>query len=270
MTLLPLPFHPVYGPVDSWRFGRSLGIDLIGPVTTCSFNCVYCQLGEVQERCTLRQVFVSTEQVMAYLRSYQPWDPFDVVTISGSGEPTLAQNLGEVIRALRAQTHHPVVVLSNGTLLRDQGVRLELALADQVAVKLDGITPAQVARVNRPLEDFNLEEILLGLELFRQEYAGHLALQTMILSPWLEQEESAYIQLLQRVQPNEVQLNIPSRPRVLSRQIWARGNHPPLGTQTHGLRKLNCVHQGVLTDFADRIRSATGIHVRCAPLGPES
>ncbi|NJK64185.1 MAG: hypothetical protein HC921_17185 [Synechococcaceae cyanobacterium SM2_3_1] len=175
-----------------------------------------------------------------------------------------------MITALRDQTQHPVVVLSNGTLLPDEKVRQELVLADQVAVKLDGITSAQVERVNRPLEAFNLEEILLGLYLFRQEYAQHLALQTMILTPWSEQEEAAYIQLLLRLQPDEVQLNIPSRPRVLSRQLWARGNQPPLGRQTHGLRKLNCVNQEVLTDFADRIRSATGIHVRCAPRGQET
>jgi wyosine [tRNA(Phe)-imidazoG37] synthetase (radical SAM superfamily) len=207
---------------------------------------------------------------MDHLRAYQPWEPFDVVTISGSGEPTLAANLGEVITALRDQTQHPVVVLSNGTLLQDEEVRQELVLADQVAVKLDGITSAQVERVNRPLENFDLEQILRGLDLFRQEYAGHLGLQTMILTLWSDAEKSAYIEMLKRVQPDEVQLNIPSRPRVLSRQIWARGNQPPLGTQTHGLRKLNCVNQDVLTNFADRIQSATGIHVRCAPSGQES
>lgn len=35
----------VYGPVPSWRFGRSLGIDVIAPPTKCTFNCIYCQLG---------------------------------------------------------------------------------------------------------------------------------------------------------------------------------------------------------------------------------
>ncbi|MGK7944070.1 MAG: radical SAM protein, partial [Microcystaceae cyanobacterium] len=39
-------FLTVYGPVTSWRYGRSLGIDPIGSLSTCSFNCVYCQLGE--------------------------------------------------------------------------------------------------------------------------------------------------------------------------------------------------------------------------------
>lgn len=36
----------VYGPVPSWRLGRSLGIDALLPPKKCTFNCVYCQLGK--------------------------------------------------------------------------------------------------------------------------------------------------------------------------------------------------------------------------------
>ncbi len=36
----------IYGPVPSWRLGKSLGIDLLSTQgKTCSFDCVYCQLG---------------------------------------------------------------------------------------------------------------------------------------------------------------------------------------------------------------------------------
>jgi wyosine [tRNA(Phe)-imidazoG37] synthetase (radical SAM superfamily) len=34
----------VYGPVPSRRLGRSLGVDLV-PFKTCSYDCIYCQLG---------------------------------------------------------------------------------------------------------------------------------------------------------------------------------------------------------------------------------
>ena len=37
----------IYGPVDSWRFGKSLGVDLIVQTSICSYNCVYCQLGSI-------------------------------------------------------------------------------------------------------------------------------------------------------------------------------------------------------------------------------
>ena len=83
----------IYGPVDSWRFGRSLGVDLILVSSVCSFNCVYCQLGNIQEITAGRRLFVPTERVMEDLRA-SDWRGSDIVTFSGSGEPTLALNLG--------------------------------------------------------------------------------------------------------------------------------------------------------------------------------
>ncbi len=37
-------FKHVFGPVPSRRLGRSLGVDLV-PFKTCSYDCIYCQLG---------------------------------------------------------------------------------------------------------------------------------------------------------------------------------------------------------------------------------
>ena len=74
---LATPTAAVYGPVQSWRFGRwrsllehkSLGIDPIGAVSTCSFNCVYCQLGEIQVSSCDRRIFVPTAQIRQELES---------------------------------------------------------------------------------------------------------------------------------------------------------------------------------------------------------
>ena len=104
-------FTSVYGPVSSWRFGRSLGIDPIGPSSTCSFNCVYCQLGEIQNHTALRQVLISTEQILEDLEKFAPWD-VDVVTLSGSGEPTLALNLREILAAVKETTGRTTVVFT--------------------------------------------------------------------------------------------------------------------------------------------------------------
>ena len=37
-------YKHLFGPLMSRRFGRSLGIDLC-PMKTCSYNCIFCQLG---------------------------------------------------------------------------------------------------------------------------------------------------------------------------------------------------------------------------------
>lgn len=260
-------FHSVYGPVESWRYGRSLGIDPIGAVSTCSFNCVYCQLGDIEHQIAQRQVFVPTAQIQADLHPFSPWN-VDIVTLSGSGEPTLALNLGEIVRMVRTTTAKPVAVLTNGTLLSDVAVQSDLAIADRVAVKLDAITAQQWQRINRPISDLKLTRTLAGLKTFRQHYAGNLAVQTMLLSPWSELEQSLYIAEMEDLAPNEIQLNIPTRPKPLTHQIDGRGNHN--ASRPYPVNYLKMVSVEVLQAFGDRIESALGIPVRYAPVVTQS
>lgn len=254
------PFTAVYGPVKSWRFGRSLGIDPIGSVSTCSFNCVYCQLGEIENQSPHRRIFVPTQQIHRELQHFAPWD-VDSVTLSGSGEPTLALNLGEILTTAKALTNKPTAVLNNGSLLPNAAVREALAIADQVAVKFDAVSTRQFHRVNRPLSELDLTHIWAGILQFRQIYSGHLAIQTMLLTPWDDQEQETYIALMQALCPDEIQLNTPTRPKPLTHNLEARGNHHP-DTQTDLVRPLKPVSVDVLRRFADRIQSVLRIPVR--------
>jgi wyosine [tRNA(Phe)-imidazoG37] synthetase (radical SAM superfamily) len=255
----------VYGPVKSWRFGNSLGIDPIGVVSTCSFNCIYCQLGKIQTHTNQRQIFVTTSQLIEDLQALAPDEQVDFVTLSGSGEPTLALNLGEILAIAKQITKRPTVVLTNATLLRDTQVRHALKSADIVAAKLDAISSNQLQRVNQPVATINLPYILAGIEQFRGEYQGNLAIQTMVLSPWTTEMIELYIQQIQRLQPDEIQLNVPTRPRVLVRQLEARGND---ATEfiPDAMHQLKCISADILTTLADTINCATNIPVRYAPV----
>jgi wyosine [tRNA(Phe)-imidazoG37] synthetase (radical SAM superfamily) len=266
MSNLTLPFTSIYGPVQSWRFGRSLGIDPIGSVSTCSFNCAYCQLGEIDRQSSSRQVFVPTEQIKRDLQSFCLAN-VDTITLSGSGEPTLALNLGEILSMVKKMTTKPIGVLTNGSLLKDSAVREELAIADWVAVKIDAISADRFRRINDPLPNLDLLEIWESLYRFRQIYAGHLAIQTMLLSSWSDLEQTEYIRRMSALMPNEIQLNTPTRPRPLTHQLAARGNHQP-DLSSYPTRQLKPVKAEVLQAFATRIERETGIIVRY-PLLPE-
>ena len=111
----------VYGPVHSWRVGASLGIDLLLTTSTCSFNCIYCQLGDIQLKTAERRIYVPTDRLERDLRQ-SAWEQADIVTFSGSGEPTLALNLAEAIHLVKEYTNKPVMVLTNATLLHDAAV----------------------------------------------------------------------------------------------------------------------------------------------------
>jgi len=269
VTHLP-PFTAVYGPVQSWRFGRSLGIDPIGPVSTCSFNCVYCQLGEIEHQSLHRRIFIPTQQIHQELQHFAPWD-VDSVTLSGSGEPTLALNLREILATAKTVTNKPTAVLTNGSLLPDASVREALAIADQVAVKFDAVNTSQFHRVNRPLPELDLMNIWAGILQFRRMYSGHLAIQTMLLSPWDQLEQEIYIALMQSLCPDEIQLNTPTRPKPLTHNLESRGNrHPDTqsndsqsdNSQSDLVRSLKPFSVEVLQRFADRIQSTLEIPVR--------
>lgn len=258
-TLTP-SFLSVYGPVRSWRFGRSLGIDPIGPVSVCSFNCAYCQLGEIQQQTHQRQVFIPTEQIRRELQAMS-FEAIDTITLSGSGEPTLAQNLGEILTLVKEVTTVPVGVLTNGTLLCDRTVRKELAIADWVAVKLDAVSVDQFRRINHPVAGLHLADVWEGLLHFRKEYSGQLYVQTMLLSDWTDAQQAEYIRKMQTLMPDEIQLNTPTRPKPLTHELAARGNHAP-GACPYPTRALKRVSAAALQTFGDRIESVVGIPVR--------
>ena len=90
-------FKYIYGPVASWRLGRSLGVDAISQKEKqCSFDCVYCQIGRAKPIARRRKIFVPTEDILDELKRL-PRVPLDYITFSGMGEPTLAKNIGELI-----------------------------------------------------------------------------------------------------------------------------------------------------------------------------
>ncbi|HIK56609.1 MAG TPA: radical SAM protein [Synechococcales cyanobacterium M55_K2018_004] len=271
MQSLATPVSPegvssVYGPVTSWRYGRSLGIDPIGAISTCSFDCVYCQLGEIERKQRDRALFVPTSKILQDLQPFAPWQ-VDVITLSGSGEPTLALNLGEILTQVKALTSRPVGVLTNGTLLAEATVRRELAIADQVAVKLDAVSAAMLRRVNRPVEGITLDELWQSFCQFRREFAGRLSVQTMVLTPWSSAEQEQYLAMVRAIAPDEIHLNTPTRPRPLRHQLEARGNHPPEQPE-YAVRYLKPVSAAVLKEWGDRLQAATGIPVYSPPLPP--
>jgi len=253
-------FTSVYGPVQSWRFGRSLGIDPIGSTSTCSFDCVYCQLGEIQHQSCSRQVFIPTQKIRQDLRSFSLWE-VNTITLSGSGEPTLAQNLGEILATVKQITSTPIGVLTNGSLLSDRTVCEELVLADWVAVKVDAISDDAFRRINRPMTPLNIEDTWAGLLQFRQIYSGYLAIQTMLLTDWSDRDQAEYIRRMQALLPDEIQLNTPTRPRPLTHQLAARGNYLP-DADSYPTQQLKRVNVEVLQGLSDRIEGMLGIPVR--------
>jgi wyosine [tRNA(Phe)-imidazoG37] synthetase (radical SAM superfamily) len=201
----------VYGPVPSWRLGRSLGIDLLCTKgKTCSFDCVYCQLGRTVNPLTERKQFVSLSELTADLERVRG-TPADYATFSGVGEPTLASNLGEAIKLAKSVLRLPVAVLTNSSLMTRKDVRRELSLADVVVAKVDAPNEELFRQINRPIVKCTLDEIIQGIKLFKGGYQRKLALQMMFIKA-NRGYASEMARIAEQLSPDEVQINTPLRP----------------------------------------------------------
>lgn len=202
----------LFGPVPSRRLGRSLGVDLV-PFKTCTYDCIYCQLGRTTCRTLQRREWVPTELVLRELEQRLDSHP-DYITLSGSGEPTLFKPLDKLIDGIRALTDIPIAVLTNGSLLGDKEVQAELCAVDLVIPSLDAGNDKTFRSVNRPHEGISFESMFAGLRAFRRHFFAAYWLEVFLLDGYTTSESQLadLRRCVDLIQPDRVQLNTVTRP----------------------------------------------------------
>jgi len=213
----------MFGPVPSRRLGRSLGVDLI-PFKTCTYDCIYCQLGRTTNKTIERREWVSLDGVLAELEERLATKP-DYITLSGSGEPTLYSRLDELVARIRSVTDIPVAVLTNGSLLWQKEVRRQLMDAHLVIPSLDAGHNSVFRAVNRPHENLSFERMLAGLIAFREEYHGEYWLEVFLLAGHtaVASEADKIVDCVRRIKPDRVQLNTATRPTAEEYAVMVDG-----------------------------------------------
>jgi wyosine [tRNA(Phe)-imidazoG37] synthetase (radical SAM superfamily) len=160
-TLLPVLDHLVYGPVNSRRLGRSLGVNVFpAGRKICSFNCAYCQYGwtregegalKWEEWPSPAEIALAVRTALA--RIAETCGTVDRITLAGNGEPTLHPALGEIVERLRTVRDQVMpkarlAILSNASTLERPGVAAALRRLDEAYLKLDTADPAIFRRLN--------------------------------------------------------------------------------------------------------------------------
>jgi wyosine [tRNA(Phe)-imidazoG37] synthetase (radical SAM superfamily) len=206
----------LFGPVPSRRLGRSLGVDLVPP-KTCPYDCIYCEVGPTTHH-TRQRFSYKTETIIGELEDYLKdlSQLPDVITLAGSGEPTLNLGLGRIISRIKEMSQIPVAVLTNGALLYLPEVRAELAAADIILPSLDAAREETYRFINRPLPELTLASLLEGLRVFRREYQGRILLEVMLLKGVNDSDEELTLlrRALMKIAPDKIQLNTAVRPVV--------------------------------------------------------
>jgi wyosine [tRNA(Phe)-imidazoG37] synthetase (radical SAM superfamily) len=220
----PRSYRYLFGPVPSRRLGRSLGVDPV-PSKTCSYNCVYCQLGPTNHPIARRALWVPVEDLLAEFADWLREDgEADMVTVAGSGEPTLHAGLKDILGGIRRLLNEakrpdlPVCVLTNGSLLHLPEVHEALALADIVKVTFSSPDERTWRAIHGPAEGLSFDSSLRGLEAFRTGFTGQLWLEVMVLEGINADDASMrrLAEMVRGIRPDRVQFNSPVRPPAQS------------------------------------------------------
>jgi wyosine [tRNA(Phe)-imidazoG37] synthetase (radical SAM superfamily) len=259
-------FRHVFGPVNSRRLGRSLGIDLL-PHKTCSYDCVYCECGATTSLTITRKEYVPIEEVEAELDQVLSDKPaLDYITFAGSGEPTLSLSLGPLIRHLKNRyPWYKVAVLTNGTLCGRSEVRTDLLPADLIIPTIPAADLKTFTRVFRPHESLSVSSITDGLISLRKEYSGQIWAEIFIIpginTSCVELENIRRFLLAFR--PDLIQLNSLDRPGTES---WV---HPAGWIELQAIRDY-FAESGIPVDIAgsgDIIGNSSTCHESLIPGG---
>ena len=207
-------FKYLYGPVPSRRLGRSLGIDLV-PFKTCTYDCIYCQLGRTTNKTIERREYTPVKEILNELKiKLSTGDSPDYISIAGSGEPTLHSYIGELIGMIKNMTTIPVAVLTNGSLLYQPEVRAALMRADLVIPSLDAGDETMFRYVNRPHDGVSFGNMVNGLIGFTDDFPGQVWLEVLLVSgvTGMAADVKKIAVLAKLIGANRVQLNTVCRP----------------------------------------------------------
>ncbi|MBW1727977.1 MAG: radical SAM protein [Deltaproteobacteria bacterium] len=214
-----MKYNYLFGPVPSRRLGISLGVDLV-PLKTCTLNCIYCECGRTTDLTLERKEYVPLTSVKKELSDYVANHPRpDYITFSGSGEPTLNSNIGDTLHFIRNHIHDiPVAILTNGTLFYLKQVREDIKDASLVMPSIDAATEKIFRKINRPDPRLKIDKIIEGLVTFRKEYSGQIWLEIFIVPGMNDtaHELTALKQAIEKIEPDQVQLNTLDRPGPVS------------------------------------------------------
>ena len=211
----------IFGPVNSRRFGKSLGIDLSPSFKQCNFDCVYCELKGAKTVGKMQDV-VSVQDVITALKiALKKHKDLDVITITANGEPTLYPYLDELIAEInRIKQDNKLLILSNGANIVDKNIAEALSKIDIVKLSLDCASKKCFKKIDRPYSNIDLDEVVESMKNFSKKYRGSLVIEVLVVKGINDKDEEfeKLNTILNEIKPDRVDISTIDRPPAYSVQ----------------------------------------------------
>ena len=176
-------YKHVFGPVPSRRLGVSLGVDLVVS-KSCNLNCIFCECGATKKIQLERQRFKDMNEILIEIQSVLKNIKPDYITFSGSGEPTLSLDLGNISKAIKEDLKYKgkICLITNSLLLANEQVIKELGYIDLIVPTLNTLNQDIFEKIVRPDYRTNVDEIRKGfINLNNSNYKGNIWIEIFIL-----------------------------------------------------------------------------------------
>lgn len=250
MDLLKLQQDIIYGPVNSRRLGRSLGINLL-PVNlkVCSFDCIYCHYGRTHIKTVSADsaLFAGVDLITQKIeKALKTCCNIDYITFSGNGEPTLHPYFSSIVVQTieirnKFNLNVPIAILTNSSTIENVEVRRALERLDICIAKLDAGNTETFTNINRPCKDVSFEGIVTSLK-----KARNIIIQCVMIDGELQNIRGKslddWIECIAKIRPKEVQIYTTDRPVAE--------------------KKVKKVSKSTIEKIALTIENQTGIKVR--------
>jgi wyosine [tRNA(Phe)-imidazoG37] synthetase (radical SAM superfamily) len=172
----------IFGPVNSRRFGKSLGIDLSPTKKQCNFDCVYCELSPAKTMESYDEVVSVAEIMEALTGVLSLHQDIDALTVTANGEPTLYPYLSELMDEINGvKGRIKTLILSNAAKISEPKVQEALMKFDTVKLSLDCATKRCLKRLDRSHEGITVERIKEGMMAFRADFSNPLIIEILMV-----------------------------------------------------------------------------------------
>ena len=205
----------IFGPVNSRRFGKSLGIDLSPSKKQCNFDCLYCELEPAKTMGAYEDV-ISVKEIVSALRvALKTHQDIDVLTVTANGEPTLYPYLSELMDEINTlKGSIKTLILSNGATIHEEKTQEALMKFDTVKLSLDCATARCLKRLDRAHEGIDVEQIKEGMLRFKAKFNNPLIIEILIVKNVNDNDEEIQFlnEYLMTLNPTRIDIGTIDRP----------------------------------------------------------
>lgn len=207
--------HILFGPVNSRRFGKSLGIDLSPSKKQCNFDCLYCELEPAKTMGKYEEVISVKEIINELQEALHTHQDIDALTITANGEPTLYPYLSELMDEInKIKGNIKTLILSNAANIHEEKTQEALMKFDTVKLSLDCATARCLKRLDRAHEGIDVETIKEGMLRFKSIFKNPLIIEILMVKNINDSDEEieALNDYLLKLQPTRIDLGTIDRP----------------------------------------------------------